>query len=76
MYWLSYFYLNWINFWRLPETEHTLRVNSSAHRQKLSFVRIVWIVSLMLLGLIGQPVVLMVGVVLLTFLSFMFLDEV
>jgi hypothetical protein len=74
--WLNLIYLQWINFWRLPETSHSKRCESEVHRQKIRLLKTVWSISLILLSLVGGLLSLVIGGLLLTFLSFMLLDEV
>jgi hypothetical protein len=73
---LSYWYLCWIDFWRLPETHHSRRCETKAYQYRFKYLRNVWFVVLACLAVLGQPVLLIFGVTLLTFVSLMFLDEI
>jgi hypothetical protein len=75
MYRLSLLYLLWIHFWRLPETEETRRVQTQEHCMRVKMLKPVWIVSVGGLLATGLWPALMAGLILLTFVSFMFLDE-
>lgn len=75
MYRLSLLYLLWIHFWRLPETVETRRVQTKEHCMRVKMLKPVWLVSVGVLLATGLWPVLMVGLMLLTFVSFMFLDE-
>lgn len=75
MYWVSYFYLCWVNFWRLPVSVHTERTQSREYQRKVDFLRLLWLAVVISLALVGQLVVLVVGIIFMTFLTFMFLDE-
>ena len=76
MYLLSLFYLYWINFWRLPESDQAQRAETKHHKAKVEKLKIVWIISLLLLVLSGHVALMIMGISFLTFLSFLFLDEV
>lgn len=73
---LACFYLSWLSFWRLPETDSTRRTQTKAHAHKVHIVKNVWIVVLGLLAIIGQAALIVFSLVFLIFVSLMFLDEV
>lgn len=75
MYWASLLFLRWIGFWRLPETEQTRRIQSQSYLRRVEWLKNSWIVLLIGLLLSGQLFLLIFGVILMTFVSFMFLDE-
>ena len=75
MYLLSYLYLSWVNFWRLPESAQTRRTLTAAYQRKLHILRLVWLALVISLAALGQPVALISGIILMTFLTFMVLDE-
>ncbi|MEJ2042393.1 MAG: hypothetical protein P8X74_07500 [Reinekea sp.] len=75
MYRLMLFYLKWIGFWRLPETVETKRVQTQNHLRRVDILRLIWLALVIVLVAVGQAVLFVVGVLLMTFLSFMFLDE-
>ena len=75
MYLLSLFYVRWINFWRLPETRETRRTESADYVRRVDFLRTLWILCLPMLAITGQPAFFITGIMLLVFVSFMFLDE-
>ena len=52
MYRLSVLYFCWIQFWKLPETEHTRRVNTEKHLKRVHQIKLAWIV--MLCGFVGH----------------------
>lgn len=76
MYRLSVFYFWWIQFWKLPETEHTRRVSTERHLKRVQHLRSAWLVILPCLLVLPQIAFVIVVVLFLTFVSFMFLDEV
>lgn len=75
MNWLTFFYLRWIDFWRLPVTDEIRRVHSKSHTRRVDILRLVWLFLVLALAMIGQLVLLIVGLLFMTFVSFMFLDE-
>jgi len=75
MYWLCYFYFWWINFWRLPETTQTRRARSAGYEKKVIILRVVWFLSVLFMSATGHLAFFISGLIFLTFLSFMFLDE-
>jgi hypothetical protein len=75
VFWICLLYFRWVNFWRLPETVHTRRVQTPAHEKRVHLVRYAWLIAVLLLAGIGQLAVLIFGLTLLTFVSLMFLDE-
>ena len=72
---LSYWYLCWIDFWRLPETTHSRRCETKDYQYRFKYLKSVWLVVLVCLAAAGQPVLLIFGITLLTFVSLMYLDE-
>ena len=75
MYWFTLYYLRWVAFWRLPETAAIRRACTPSYLRRVEILRLVWLFLVIGLALIGQLVVLIAGLLLMTFLSFMFLDE-
>lgn len=75
MYWVSLYFMRWIQFWRVPETASTKRVESRSHCRRVQWIKNVWMIMLPALLITGQLALLTFGVVFMTFLSFMFLDE-
>ena len=75
MHWLILLFLRWVQFWRLPDTDQTRRVATRSYAEKVHRLKNAWIVVLVLLVSSGQVVLVTFGVILMTFISFMFLDE-
>ena len=75
MYRLSVLYFCWIQFWKLPETEHTRRVNTEKHLRRVHQIKLAWIVMLCGLLVIPQLAFVIFSLLFMTFVSFMFLDE-
>lgn len=74
-YWCSFWLLRWWQFWRMPETEHTRRVETARHRIKVDWVRRLWFVGALIVLAVPSPPFAVAGGLLLTFLSFVLLDE-
>ncbi len=75
MYSLMLFYLRWVAFWRLPESDDMRRVRTQSHLRRVNLLRPVWLIAVLVLSVFGQVAVLIGGLLFMTFLSFMFLDE-
>lgn len=74
-FWWSYWLLKWWQFWRMPETEASRRVKTSRHRVKVGWVRRLWLVGSGAVFALPSPPFAVGAVLLLTFLSFVLLDE-
>lgn len=68
-------YLHWVQFWRLPESSASQRVQCSAYQRRVTCVRRCWWFTSPLLVLSLQPAIVVTGFLFLVFASFMFLDE-
>ena len=75
MFRLSLFYFHWIAFWRLPVTDDSIRVESSNYLRKLVWVRYGWLAGVTGLTATGQVAFFVSGILMMTFISFMVLDE-
>lgn len=71
----SFWLLRWWQFWRLPETDASRRVTSHRHRVKVGWVRRLWLAGCVLVGLYPFPAFAVGSTLLLTFVSFVLLDE-
>lgn len=74
-YWCCLGLLRWWHFWRLPETSHSRRVQSVRHQIKVDWVRRLWLFGLILVWLNPSPPFAVFAFLVLTFLSFVVLDE-
>ncbi|WP_108125993.1 hypothetical protein [Saccharospirillum mangrovi] len=74
-YWCCLAVLRWWQFWRLPETPHSLRVQSARHRVKIDWVKRLWLGGATLVWCIPSPPFAAITFLVLTFLSFVLLDE-
>jgi len=74
-YWCCLGLLRWWHFWRLPETPHSRRVQSARHQIKVDWVRRLWLLGLVLVWLNPSPPFAVFAFLVLTFLSFVVLDE-
>lgn len=74
-YWCSLWLLRWWQFWRMPETSASRRVKTAKHQVKVEWVRRLWIIGAILVWLVPSPPFAVAAGLLLTFLSFVLLDE-
>ena len=74
-YWCSLWLLRWWQFWRMPETTSSRRVKTAKHRVKVEWVRRLWLIGAVLVWLVPSPPFAVAAGLLLTFLSFVLLDE-
>lgn len=74
-YWCTLWVLRWWGFWRLPKTAASARVETAKHCRKVVRVRWLWSVGLLVVLAFPVPAFAVAWVLLLTFLSFVLLDE-
>jgi hypothetical protein len=74
-YWFTLWMLHWWNFWRLPETDASARVATPEHSRKIHWVRWLWSIGLLVVLAVPVPAFAVVWVLILTFMSFVLLDE-
>ena len=74
-YWCMLWVLRWWGFWRLPQTAASDRVATARHGRKVAWVRWMWSAGLLVVLAVPVPAFAVVWVLILTFLSFVLLDE-
>jgi hypothetical protein len=74
-YWCTLWVLQWWGFWRLPVTEASARVATAEHSRKVIRVKWLWSVGLLVVLVVPVPAFAAMWVLILTFVSFVLLDE-
>lgn len=74
-YWMTLFLMSWWQFWRLPETDASRRVETRKHHARLGWVRRLWCLGGLIVLCAPYPPVVVGGFFVLVFLSFAVLDE-
>ncbi|WP_028669433.1 hypothetical protein [Saccharospirillum impatiens] len=67
--------LRWWGFWRLPQTTASDRVATEKHSRKVVRVRWLWSFGILVVLAVPVPAFAVTWVLILTFLSFVLLDE-
>lgn len=74
-YFWSFWLLRWWQFWRMPHSEASRRVSTARHRRKVAWVRRMWLLGGAVVWVLASPPLTVGAFLLLTFLSFVLLDE-